>query len=124
MRMIKRQEGMTAISMMVLIGGLVFVASLVLKVAPVYVDNSSVNSVVASFDGKNDMAGSTKKMVLEAFHKRLRINNVTTLPKEAVSLVKKDGDFILVVEYEPRGQFIGSLEYIVSFRHEAKFPAN
>ena len=122
--MIKRQEGMTAISMMVLIGGLVFVASLVLKVAPVYVDNSSVNSVVTSFDGKNDMAGSTKKMVLEAFHKRLRINNVTTLPKEAVSLVKKDGDFILVVEYEPRGQLIGSLEYIVSFRHEAKFPAN
>ena len=115
---------MTAISLMVLIGGLVFVGSLILKVAPVYVDDSSIKSVVASFDGKNDMSGSTRKQVLDAFNKRLKINNIRDLPKEAVSLTKKDGDYILLVEYEPRGELIGSLNYIVSFRHEAVFAAN
>ena len=115
---------MTAISMMVVLAGLIFVGSLVFKVAPVYVDDSSIKSVVASFDGKSDMAGRTKKMVLDSFNKRLRINNIRNLPKEAVSLTKKDGDYILVVEYEPRGELIGSLDYIVGFRHEAVFAAN
>ena len=122
--MIKRQQGMTAISMMVVLAGLICVASLVIKVAPVYVDDSSIKSVVASFHGKNDMTGANKRKVLEAFNKRLKINNIRDLPKEAVSLSKKDGDYILVVEYEPRGELIGSLNYIVSFRHEAVFPAN
>lgn len=124
MHMIKRQEGMTAISMMIVLAGLVYIGSLIFKVAPVYVDDSSIRSVVASFDGKNDMTGSTKKMVLDAFNKRLRVNNIRNLPKEAVSLTKKDGDFVLVVDYEPRGELIGSLEYVVKFRHEAVFAAN
>jgi len=121
--MMKRQEGMTAISIIIIVGFLVFVASLILKVAPVYVDDSSVKSVVASFDGKSDMRGKNKREVLFTFEKRLKINNVAGLSKDAVSLDRDGDDYILTVEYEPRGVLIGSLEYIVSFKHEATFPA-
>lgn len=121
--MIKRQDGMTAVSMVMVVGALVFVASLLLKVVPVYVDDSSIKNVVASFHGKNDMRGQSKKQVLATFDKRLRINNVS-VNKEAIKLTRSGSDYVLTVEYEPRGELIGSLEYIVSFKHEAVFPAN
>ena len=121
MFMLKKQEGMTGISIMILVAAIVFVASILLKIVPVYVDDSSVKSVVASFHGKSDMGGRSKRDVLAAFNKRLRINNVTSITDEFVSLSKSDGNYVLVVEYEPRGNLMGSLEYIVSFRHEAVF---
>lgn len=121
--MMKRQEGLTGISILIIVMFLVFVASLALKVVPVYADDSAIKSIVASFDNKGDMRGKTKKMVTDAFIKRMKINNVM-LEKDQWSLTKKDGDFLLVVDYEPRGELIGSLEFIVHFHHEAKFAAN
>ena len=121
--MMKRQEGLTGISILMIVMFLVFVASLALKVVPVYADDSAIKSIVASFDNKGDMRGKTKKIVTDAFIKRMKINNVM-LEKDQWSLTKKDGDFLLVVDYEPRGELIGSLEFIVHFHHEAKFAAN
>ena len=122
--MMKRQNGMTGISILIIVIGIVFVASLALKVVPVYVDDATIKDVVASFDNKADMRGKNKRTVLENFSKRLKINNVTGFDMGNVSLTRKDADYILVVEYEPRGELIGSLEYIVEFRHEARFAAN
>ena len=121
--MMKRQEGLTGISILIIVIFLVFVASLAVKVVPVYADDSAISNIVASFDNKSDMRGKTKKMVQNAFIKRMKINNVM-LEKDEWSLTKKDGDFLLVVDYEPRGELVGSLEYIVHFHHEAKFAAN
>lgn len=114
---------MTGISIMIIIGALVFIASIVFKVAPVYVDDGSIKSIVASFDSKSDFRGKSKRQVMEAFEKRMKINNVS-LDDESVYLGKEGKDFVLIVEYEPRGNLVGSLDYIVSFQHEARFPAN
>ena len=119
--MIKRQEGMTGVSILIIVIFIVFVASLALKVVPVYVDDSAIKSVVASFDNKGDMRGKNKRQVLENFKKKLKINNVRDLDMKAVSLKRAGGDYVLVVDYEPRGELIGSLEYIIHFHHEAKF---
>jgi len=121
--MIKHQEGATGISIMIIVGALVFLVTILLKIVPVYVDDSSVKNVVASFHGKSDMRGQSNSEVLKTFEKRLKINNVTSLSDDAVTLEKANGDFVLTVEYEPRGSLIGSLDFIVSFKHEATFPA-
>ena len=122
--MMKRQKGLTGISILIIVIFLVFVASLALKVVPVYADDMSIKSVVQSFHNKDDMRGQPKREVLRKFKKRLKINNVTSLDMKYVSLKKKDGDYLLVVDYEPRGELIGNLEFIIHFHHEAKFAAN
>ena len=121
--MIKKQEGMTGISIIMILCFVVFVITLLIKVVPVYVDDASIKSIVKSFDGKLEMRGKNKKDVLATFKKRLRINNLSMLDDDAITITKNDGDFTLVVEYEPRGELVGSLEYIVLFHHEATFPA-
>lgn len=122
--MMKRQEGLTGISILIIVIFLVFLASLALKVVPVYADDMSIKSVVQSFHNKEDMRGLPKRTVLKKFQKRLKINNVTGLDMKNVSLKKKDGDYLLVVDYEPRGELVGNLEFIIHFHHEAKFTAN
>ena len=74
--MMKRQEGMTGISILIIVIFIVFVASLALKVVPVYVDDSAIASIVASFDNKGDMRGKSKRNVESSFNKRMKINNV------------------------------------------------
>ena len=122
--MMKRQQGLTGISILIIVIFIVFVASLALKVVPVYVDDMAIKNVVQSFNGKDEMRGKPKREVMRIFQKKLKINNVTGLDMKSVSLKKKDSNYILVVDYEPRGELMGSLEYIVHFHHEAKFAAN
>ena len=122
--MIKQQKGMTGISILIVVIGIVFVASLALKVVPIYVDDTTIKNIVASYDNKADMRGKTHKSVMENFQKKLKINNVNNFDMDNVSLTKEGSDYLLVVDYEPRGELIGSLEYIVHFTHEARFPSN
>ena len=122
--MMKRQKGLTGISILIIVIFIVFLASLALKVVPFYADDMAISNVVQSFHNKNDMRGIRKSEVLKKFQKKLKINNVTGLDMKNVSLKKKDGDYLLVVDYEPRGELMGNLEFIIQFHHEAKFAAN
>jgi len=52
--------------------------------------------------------------------KRLSMNSVYTVKPEHIKVKKGRGENIVTIEYEPRGKLIGNLEYIVSFKHEAR----
>lgn len=122
--MMKRQEGMTGISILIIIIMIVFVVSLAIKIVPVYTEDATIKNVVASFHNKGDMRNKSKKAVLKIFKKKLKINSVYDFDMDDVTLKKKDGDYLLVIDYEPRGEIVGSLEFIVHFRHEAKFASH
>ena len=72
--MIKHQKGASGVSIMVIVIALVFVASLVFKVAPVYIDDGSIKNIVSSFHGKNDKRGKPQREILRIFNKMLKIN--------------------------------------------------
>lgn len=115
---------MTGISILIIIIFIVFVASIAIKIVPVYTEDATIRNVVESFNNKGDMRGKPKREVLRIFKKKLRINNVYDFDMDNVTLKKKDGDYLLVIDYEPRGEIVGSLEFIVHFRHEAKFASH
>jgi hypothetical protein len=52
--------------------------------------------------------------------KKLKLNSVYDVTAKDITVSKGRGFNIVTIAYEPRGKLVGNLDYIVSFKHEAK----
>ena len=119
---IKIQQGLTMISMMVVIVFLLFQAVIALNVLPVYMTDSSVKEVMERLEQDPKSTGLSAKQLKESLMKRLRLNSVYDIKPEYIKVKKGRGVNLVTIEYEPRGKLIGTLDFIVSFKHEASIP--
>lgn len=120
---IKNQQGLTLISWVVVIVFLLFQGVIALNVLPVYITDSSVKKIMETLPSDPKSHGLSPRDLKTMVAKRLNINSVYDVTAEHITVKKGRGFNNVVIEYEPRGKLIGNLEYIVSFKHEAKIPA-
>ena len=118
----KNQKGLTLVSWMAIISLVLFNGILALNVAPVYLNDHSVKSLMEGLNTDSSLKGATPKKIKATIKKRLRVNNVYSVGIDNIKLKKSKNDYIVTIEYEPRGRLIGSLDYIVTFKHEARVP--
>jgi hypothetical protein len=120
----KKQKGLTLISWLIIVAIVVFNGIIALNVVPVYMNDHSVKSMMRNLELDSTVRGQTPKKLRETIVKRLRINNVYSVKKENIQIKKSKNDYLIIIEYEPRGKLFGNLDYIVSFKHEARVAAN
>lgn len=121
-KLMKKQQGLTMISMVVVIVFVLFQAVIAMNVIPVYMTDSSVKDVLQRVYEDPKSTGMTAKELKESVIKRLRLNSVYDLKPEYIQVKKGRGENIIIIEYEPRGKLIGTLDFIVTFKHEVKIP--
>ena len=114
------QRGMTMISLMVLLIFFVFVAVILMNVLPVYMTDATVDTVMKALPNDDAAKRASAKSLRGLVHKRLTINSVYSIKSEYIKVKKGRGENIVTIEYEPRGTLVGSLDYIVTFKHEAR----
>jgi hypothetical protein len=116
----KTQQGLTMISWLVVIVFLLFQGVIAMNVMPVYITDSSVKEIMEALpdDVKAREASTNELKSLVA--KRLNMNSVYSIKPESIKVKKGRGENIVTIDYEPRGKLVGNLEYIVSFKHEAR----
>lgn len=119
---ISKQRGLTMISWMVVIVFFLFQAVIAMNVLPVYFTDSTVATVMEELPSDADAQRSTAKELKRMVMKRLGINSVYSIKPEYVSVKKGRDEKTVTIEYEPRGTLVGNLDFIVSFKHEAKVP--
>jgi hypothetical protein len=118
----KKQKGLTLISWLAIIAVVLFNAIIALNVVPVYLNDHSVKTLMQGLETDSTVRGATPKKLKEIITKRLRINNIYSVNKDHITIKKYKNDYVITIEYEPRGRLVGSLDYIVSFKHEARVP--
>ena len=116
----KNQQGLTLISWLGILAVVLFNAIIALNVVPVYMHDHSVKTLMENLETDTSVRGATPKKIKDTITKRLRVNNVYSVNKDHITIKKSKNHYIVTIEYEPRGKLIGSLDYIVSFKHEAK----
>jgi Domain of unknown function (DUF4845) len=114
------QRGMTMISLMVLLIFFVFVAVMLMNVLPVYMTDSTVDTVMKGLESDDAAKRTSAKSLRGLVHKRLTMNSIYSIKPEYIKIKKGRGENIVTIEYEPRGTLVGSLDYIVTFKHEAR----
>ena len=115
-----KQKGLTLISWIVVIVFLLFQAVIAMNVIPVYITDSSVKKIMAALPDDAKARETSTKGLKALVAKRLNINSVYSIKSEHIKVKKGRGENIVTIEYEPRGKLIGNLEFIVSFKHEAR----
>ena len=118
----KKQKGLTMLGWLMILAIVIFNGVIALNVVPVYINDHSVKSVMRNLEMDTTIRDKSAKALKEIINKRLRINNVYTVSKENVSIKKIKGAYHVTINYEPRGKLVGNLDYIVTFRHQAKIP--
>jgi hypothetical protein len=120
---IKNQCGLTMISWLVVIVFLLFQAVIAMNVIPVYLTDASVKKIMQSLPKDPNALKTPAPKLKELVAKRLSINSIYTIKAESIKVKKGRGENIVTIEYEPRGTLIGNLDFIVSFKHEARIKA-
>ncbi len=117
---VSKQRGLTLISWIVVIVFLLFQGVIAINVVPVYMTDATIKSILEELPDDAGAQRASTKELKKLIMKRLSINNVYSLKSGDIKIKKGRGEKIVLVNYEPRGKLIGTLDYIVTFNHEIR----
>ena len=117
-----KQRGMTMIAWLFIIAFLGFQGMVAMRIGPVYFNDASIKSMMKEMESDASLPGKSPKGLRDILFKRLRVNGIYSLTKENVKIKKTRSHYLIMVAYEPRGNIAGSLDFIMTFKHEARIP--
>ncbi len=122
MQLIKKQKGLTGISIMLILVLIAFVAIVTLKILPIYMDSFKVNDVLSTLKEERGLGDKTGSEIRSMLLKRLDVNMVTDVTRDDIVVeVNKDTIFV-EIEYEVRKNMFGNLDVVVSFDKTIEAP--
>ena len=111
----KRQQGLTLISIMFILGLIGFFVMLTLKVVPVYLDHGKVKSALEALKASPDLATKSEFEIRDSLNKRFNINYVYDVKKEDITIIKH-GNYVKVdIEYETVVKLVANLSLLAEF---------
>ncbi len=114
---LNKQQGLTFISIVFILGLIAFFTLLVLKIAPIYINNSKVVNALAAVKNTTDLTTKTKQEIKSSLEKRFDMNYVDHVAPEDIKIVAQPGYVSVNVDYERVEKIFGNLSVLVEF-HE------
>ncbi len=111
----RQQQGLTMISIVLILGLIAFFTLLILKIAPIYMDHAKVVNALAAVEETTDIQFKSKSEVLSSLKKRFNFNYVYDIEDDDISIIK-EGNYLKVdIEYEVVEKLVGNLSVLVEF---------
>ncbi len=117
MRTVKKQRGLTFISIAFLLALIGFFTLLTLKIAPIYINHSRVVNAVKAVEGTTDIVTKSKAEIKTSLEKRFDMNYVEHVTNDDIKIVAQPGYVRLDIDYERVEPLFGNLSVLVVF-HE------
>lgn len=114
-----RVAGMTTWGMMgvAAMGG--FCVLFLVKLAPIYIENFSVKSVMETLEEDEELLrDARKKDIQTTLLKRFTVNQVFNVRKEHITIKKTKEDISVTIEYEVRTPLMSNIDVVPYFHHE------
>jgi uncharacterized protein DUF4845 len=119
-RMIKKQNGLTALGLVFILALVGLVVLIVLRLFPLYNEKFQVESALNSVASKPNAISLTNKKAGKAFLKALAVTNISRFTddniKESLVIIKpkkKGQPRILHLSYESRNVFVGDIYFVL-----------
>jgi len=104
-----RQKGMSTVGIILIVGIFGFLAVGLVTLFPMYYDNFKLQSALEALQNDTSVDPKSKQAIWGALKKRLYINEVRSITKDNVKMIRKDGKTTITVSYEIRDDFVGNL---------------
>jgi len=111
-------RGMTFLGLVLALAVAVFAALTLARVVPLYLEAYKVRSVLRSLAEDPVLGGAPKGEVLETLLRRLDINDVEHVDRDAIRIERRRGVTTVSIDYEARVPLLGNLDLV------ARFPDN
>ena len=113
----RKQRGLTFISIVFILGLIAFFTLLVLKIAPIYFNNSKVKNALAAVEESVDITSKSRREILSSLDKRFNMNYVEYVTHDDIKIIAQPGYVKVDIEYERVEPIMGNLSVLVEF-HE------
>ncbi len=112
---IKKQQGITFITLMFILAILAFFVLLTLKIAPIYMNHNSVVNALTAVEKMPSIETLSKQAIKTSLSKRFGMNYVEKVDTNDVTILKQ-GNYVQVeIEYERVVKIFGNLSVLVEF---------
>jgi competence protein ComGC len=111
----KKQQGLTFITMMVVLGVISFFVLLVLKIGPIYLNHNKIVNALSAVENMQNVESMRKSEVRISLAKRLNMNYVDKININDFVFVKQRNYLKVTLDYERVEKIIGNLSVLVAF---------
>jgi len=111
----QNQHGLTLISLIFLVGFIGCIVMVVLKVAPLYMDNHNVVNAFKAEQQSPDILTKSKDQIRASIGKRFEMNYVTHVNPNDLQIIGVPGYIKVTLEYERVVHIAGNLSVLVEF---------
>ena len=113
----KSQQGMSMLSMLVVVILVVSAMFLAMKLVPVYIDDYAIGNAVASLGEEENLYRKGKGEIRSIIRRKLAADYTSDLSDDAIQIEKNKGTITIDVIYETRVPLIRNLSLIANFEH-------
>jgi len=111
----KGQRDLTFLSIVLILGLIVFFVLLGLKIAPIYMNHSKVVNAMAALENMPDIDVMSKREILVSLNKRFNMNYVEKVGGDDITITKSSNYTKVEIEYEVVEKLVGNLSVLVEF---------
>ena len=112
---LKRQQGLTLISLVFILGLIGFFVLLTLKIVPIYLDHGKVKSALQALKATPELQTKSEYEIRDSLNKRFSINYVYDVKPENIKVIKH-GNYVKVdIEYETVVKLVSNLSALAEF---------
>lgn len=117
----RRQRGLSAMGMLVLLIVVVGGITLTLKLLPHYIDYYTINSVIEGLPAQ-DVRTMSRTSLSEMLEKRFRINNLRGFSiRDMIDLDRGRDGTVLHLKYEQRQHLFFNVDVVLSFEKDYEY---
>jgi len=114
----RKQSGMTAMGIVLLLAVIGIFALTAIQLTPVYLEFQSIATVMNGI--ANEPKNSTPGQLRGTIEKRLDVNNVTVVTPKDFKFSKKTGVMTVSIEYNAEAPFMSNVYFLVKFNKEVQ----
>lgn len=111
----RKQQGWSRTSLLMVVFTVAVVSTTVMKLFPVYVDHNFVVTVTRSVLENSNVSVMSQPEFRREISRSLRINSVSEVSSEAVTLLRNGPETSARIRYERRVPLIYNVDFMVSF---------
>jgi len=112
-----KQQGMTLISLILLLAVIGFLALIALRMFPIYSNYYKISGVLESLADERELYNLNREQILRIIDRKLQINMVSGFKHEYFKITLKDnGNKEMTIEYEDRRDMMANIDVVVSFK--------
>ena len=114
----KKQQGLTFISLVFVLGLIAFFVILGLKIGPIYLNHSKVVSTLAELKKTTGIEDQSEAEIRDSLSKRFNINYVDDVTQKDITITRHENYLKVVIAYEVITNIVGNLSVLVEFNDE------